>query len=141
MCGHRAKILARTKKRGRTKNPPWIFAFPSFFFSCLPSRIIYPLPHPSAPQEWHETVIALKWTWVTQGSRPISVRGIINSRQRTVTKVRTRRLVSRSVSGRVDFPSPSSFLPPSFYSFFSLFAAHFSLSLFLTRILESIRAQ
>lgn len=45
-----------------------------------------------------------------------SVRGIINSQRRAVTKVKACSLVSRSVSGRADSSSPSSFRHPRHFA-------------------------
>lgn len=88
------------------------------------------------PETRHEAVIALKWTWVTQGPPFPRVRGIINSRRAflsfslSVTKVTGPcRLVSRSVSSRVDSSSSSSasaYLRRFVFSSFFLFLPSFS---------------
>lgn len=61
-----------------------------------------------------------------------SVRGIINSQRRAVTKVRACSLVSRSVSGQANSSSPSSFR--HLHHFTPFFLSH-------SKIFESIRAQ
>lgn len=104
-----------------------------FSFLVLPFRIIplslSLLPRPRNGRDGN--CVKVDVGYVGRSRPPISVRGIINSRQRTVTKVRACRLVSRSVSVRVDFPSPSSFRRPSSFFFFPLYRP---LSpLFLTR--------
>lgn len=104
-----------TKKRRRTKNPWWIRA-------ARPTPLLSSRPGGTARGGNCVKVD------VGYAKAAPSVRGIINSRRRAVTKVRARRLVSRSVSGRVDLLLPLPFLahpselPPS--SSFRSFSCH-----------------
>lgn len=93
---HRGKIPARTKKRRRTKNPSWISVLPP---CCLsdPSR-------PGTARGGNCIKVDVGYARAAP-----SVRGIINSQRRAVTKVRACSLVSRSVSGQANSSSPSSF--------------------------------
>lgn len=102
------KIPARTKKRRRTKNPSWISVLPPCCLS-VPSR-------PGTARGGNCIKVDVGYA----RDAP-SVRGIINSQRRAVTKVRACSLVSRSVSGQANSSSPSSFRHlHHFTPFFSL---------------------
>lgn len=123
---HRGKIPARTKNEGGAQRIlRWI--------SALPPRCLFDSSKLGTARGGNCIKVDVGYARAAP-----SVRGIINSQRRAVTKVRACSLVSRSVSGQADSSSPSSFRR---LHHFILFLFFLSSRPSRSKILESIQAQ